>query len=78
MKRLSDSEFAERVRSGNRQRAARQLEKKRKSGQVPTTIWLNANIKAALVDKATRENLTISKAIENLLSATLKSSLVDD
>lgn len=70
--KLSDSELAARVRAGNRQRAARQHERRRESGKVAVSVWLNTSTKAALANTAAANNTTISATVEKLLELGLK------
>ena len=69
--RLSDSELAARIRTSNRQRAARQHERLRTAGKVQLNIWLATDVKAALATAAATNGETVSQAAERLLSAGL-------
>ncbi len=69
--RLTDSELATRIRAGNRQRSARQHERRRESGKVAISIWLNASTKDALANQAAANNESLSVAAEKLLAFAL-------
>ncbi len=70
VKRLTDKELAERVRTGNRERAARRREKQEAAGNVQTVVWLPAGLRAR-VDAVTGGR-TLSEAVADLLEAGLK------
>jgi len=72
--RLSDSELAARIRTSNRQRAARQHERLRTAGKVQLNIWLATDVKAALATAAAANGETVSQAAERLLSAGLNAT----
>lgn len=69
--KLSDSELASRIRAGNRKRSAIQHVRRRESGKVAVSFWLNAGTKEALKNEATENNESLSVAAERLLSVAM-------
>lgn len=69
--RLSDSEFAERTRAANRRRSGRQRERLAEKGRVGLTVWVPAEVRRQLADRATAEQRNISEITTALLSAAL-------
>ncbi len=69
MRKLSDKELAERVRTGNRERAARRREKQEAAGNVQTVVWLPAGLRAR-VDAVTGGR-TLSETMAAVLEAGL-------
>lgn len=69
--RLSDSELAARVRAGNRQRAQRQHERRRKAGLVQLSVWIPEPIRAALDEVAAHRNETVAATVADILERSL-------
>ena len=70
-RKLSDAEFVERTRAGNRKRAERQRQRLEQSGLSALTVWVPSEIRAALTAKAANDGSTIAETATALLSAAL-------
>lgn len=70
MKRLSDKELAERVRTANRERAARRRERQEAAGMQQTVLWLPSGLRARV--EAATGGRTLSAAVAALLEAGLR------
>lgn len=70
VKRLTDKELAERVRTGNRERAAKRRERQEAAGNVQTVVWLPAELRGRV--EAATGGRTLSATIADLLEASLR------
>ena len=64
---LSDAAFAARARAQNADRQTRIREKRQAAGQVSLTVWVSAEIKAALDTRAAETGQSINETISVLL-----------
>lgn len=64
---LSDAAFAARARAQNAERQTRIREKRQAAGQVSFTVWLPAEVKAALDTRAAETHQQISEITAALL-----------
>ena len=64
---LSDAAFAARARAQNAERQTRIREKRQAAGQVSLTVWLPAEVKAALDTRAAETGQPINETISVLL-----------
>lgn len=70
IRRLSDKELAERVRTANRERAARRREKQEAAGMQQTVLWLPSGLRARV--EAATGGRTLSEKAAKLLEAGLR------
>lgn len=70
IRRLSDKELAERVRTANRERAARRREKQEAAGMQQTVLWLPSGLRARV--EAATGGRTLSEKAARLLDAGLR------
>lgn len=59
-RKLTDSEFIERTRAGNRRRAERQRQRLEQSGKSALTVWIPDTIRTALTSAAAERGATIA------------------
>lgn len=73
--RLTDSELAARVRSGNKVRAERQRVRLATAGKVQMNIWVPVALRRDLDATAAANGLPLSAAVERLLTAGLRTTI---
>ena len=70
-RKLSDAEFIERHRTGNRLRSERTRQRRYESGKSALTVWIPDTLRTALTTKAANDGATISDTAAALLSAAM-------
>ncbi|MBK9156819.1 MAG: hypothetical protein IPM11_01590 [Micropruina sp.] len=69
--KLTDSEFAERARAGNRKRADRRRERMANEGYQQLVVWIPAELKRQIAALATAEQVTTREIAVRLLAKEL-------
>lgn len=76
-RKLTDAEFIERHRTGNRIRSERTRQRRYEAGKSALTVWIPDTLRTALTTKAANDGATISDTATALLSAALTPAIPD-
>lgn len=69
--KLSDEEFAARMRAGNRRRSERYRNRLSRNGKAALTLWVSATVRDALTAEAAERGDTVSDTANALLAGAL-------